>query len=133
MTTNAETALNYAVSLEHARIAGNGPGRPVNSAGDIIEDARKYQEFLDEGDGFDGYPSVFVLTSPTYKFQRDDGSPEQHDDVIVGLFASKESAESYRDNAVGPVTDGKITEWGVASEIVGPGGTIIDPEASSEE
>ena len=36
------------------------------------------------------------------------------DNLIVGVFATREAAESYRDNAVGPVTDGKIVEWGVS-------------------
>jgi hypothetical protein len=42
----------------------------------------------------------------------------------VGLFVSREAAESYRDNAIPPVTDGKITEWNISDVIVGPGGML---------
>jgi hypothetical protein len=55
------------------------------------------------------YQSIWILTSPTYKMANTEDA--DHRDVIVGLFASKELAEEYRDTANAPVTDGTITEW----------------------
>lgn len=97
MTTNAETALNYALSLAHAT-AGGGVRRTPEQ---IIEEAAKYREFLDASDRDDLLgSSVWVLTSPTYT-----------DSPLVGVFATREAAEQYRDYATPPVTDGDITEW----------------------
>lgn len=54
--------------------------------------------------------AVWILTSPTYVSQHEDAP---FDAVIVGVFATREAAEAYRDNATPPVTDGKIVDWTV--------------------
>lgn len=127
MTTNAEKALSYAMSLAHAT-AGNGIRRTTEQ---IIEEAQKYQEFLDEGDGFDDrYLSVWVLTSPTYKrVLGDAASLRPTGDNIIGIYATEEAAESYRDNATPPVADGVITNWGVHDLVVGPDGEYLETGA----
>lgn len=48
MTSNAEKALSYAMSLAHAT-AGNGIRRTTEQ---IVDEARAYKSFLDEGDDF---------------------------------------------------------------------------------
>jgi hypothetical protein len=111
MTSNAEKALSYAMSLAHAT-AGNGIRRTTEQ---IIEEARTYKSFLDEGE----LMSVFALESPTYL------SDEQLS-PLIGIYATREAAESYRDNATPPVTDGVITEWGVSDQIVGPDGKYLE-------
>ena len=122
MTSNAEKALSYAMSLAHAT-AGGGLRRTPEQ---IIEEAEKYQVFLDAGEGFDdGYLSVWVLTSPTYKAEPHENFATFAERAIVGIYATQEAAESYRDNATPPVTDGVITNWGVHDRIVGPDGQYL--------
>jgi len=120
--TNGEAALQLVVGLEHLRMQSGIGGGVRRSPEDLIEDARKYQAYLDESEGVDdGYLSVFVLTSKTYMAETDYDDRSQ----IVGIYATQEAAVSYRDNAVPPVADGVITEWGVHDVIVGPDGQYL--------
>ncbi len=52
--------------------------------------------------------SVFLLTSKTYLTD-----PTEWDNVVVGVFVSREAAQNYMDNAEPPVSDGVITKWGI--------------------
>lgn len=98
MTTNAETALNYALSLAHAT-AGGGVRRTTEQ---ILEEARQYREFLDASDRDDeGLSSVWVLTS------------EMDGEELIGIFATLSAAEYYRRNAIPPVVGGKIQPWAI--------------------
>lgn len=54
--------------------------------------------------------SVFILTSNTYVRDHEEAN---FDDVIVGVYITREAAEDYRHNATPPVADGKIVEWAV--------------------
>jgi hypothetical protein len=55
--------------------------------------------------------SVFVMTSNVYG-EPEPGAPFDQNRV-VGVYATREAAEAYRDNAIPPVEDAKIVEWGV--------------------
>ena len=116
--SNGENALQLVVGLEHLRMQNGIGGSVRRTPEDLIEDARKYQAYLDETSP--ELLSVFVLTSRTYKT-----TPEDWDNVIVGIYATREAAESYRDNSVLPVVDGEITEWGVHDRIVGENGQYL--------
>lgn len=105
MTTNAETALSYAVSLALSGASGGGLRRTPDQ---IIEEAEKYRDFLDESEGGSVVGSVWVLTSPTYL-----GPTHLEDTVVVGVFATREAAVHFTRIAIPPVTDGVITEWAV--------------------
>lgn len=124
---NGETALSYAMSLAHATATGTMRRTPEQ----IIDEARMYRGFLDETEGHDdGLSSVWVLTSATYKLEPGEDllGPDEN---IVGVFASREAAESYRDNAQSPVRDGVITEWIVDDQIVGEDGQYLDVGAGA--
>lgn len=103
MTTNAETALSYAVSLALSGASGGGLRRTPDQ---IIEEAEKYRDFLDDSEGDSVAGNVWILTSPTYT----EGAAL---DGVVGVFATREAAEHFRDHAIPPVTDGAIAEWAV--------------------
>ena len=53
---------------------------------------------------------MFILTSNTYVRDHEEAN---FDDVIVGVYITREAAEDYRHNATPPVADGKIVEWAV--------------------
>jgi hypothetical protein len=86
-----------------------------NVAADVVAGHNDGEGFVGSGaevaDSYEGpTASVFILTSPTYVRENEDAP---FDDVIVGVFATRLAAETYKADATPPVTDGKIVQWGV--------------------
>ena len=91
---------------------------PNQIVADVVDGHNNNEGFVGSGaavgEAYEGpTASVFILTSPTYVAGYEDAP---FDAIIVGVFATREAAENYRDNATPPVTDGKIVQWGVEGD-----------------
>lgn len=90
--SNGETALQIVIGLEQLRMQTGIGGGVRRTPEDLIEDARKYQAYLDEGGP--GERTVFVVMDQDARF--------------VGVYGTWEEAEQVR---LDSCPTGEIGEW----------------------